>query len=282
MISIIICSRTENISDTLQNNIADTIGCDFELVVIDNSKNKHSIFTAYNEGVSKSQGDILCFMHDDVLYHTHGWGNIVRKHFQDNPKLGLLGVAGAHLLSNSPIYWFHTPFISEHNLTNDNGTIIECFHHAYYNENGIAEVATVDGMCFFIRKELFKKIRFDDITYQGFHAYDMDICMQVHQIGYTVAVCNTFLIEHSWSESACTTKKGMELFEKNLKLFAKKWNDHLPICKGLDFITPTVLVRINNLMKSSYDAKCARSNKAYRLVRFLLNIPNRIIHTIKK
>lgn len=281
MISIIICTRKSDIASTLKENIQNTIGCEYELVVIDNSDNRHSIFTAYNEGVRRAKGDILCFMHDDILYHTNGWGPIIQKHFQDDPEIGLIGVAGSHINAKSPIYWSNSPFISEHNLHNDNGSIIECFHHKYYNEKGIAEVASVDGMCFLFRKELFDSIRFDNITYQGFHAYDMDICMQVHQTGYKVVVCNTFLIEHFWSESACSTKKGMELFEKNLILFAQKWNNHLPMCKGLDFMTPTTLLRLNNLMSASYDAKCARRSKAYKLGRALLNIPKGIFLTKK-
>lgn len=74
MISLIICSRTPTISEELSTNIAETIGCEYELVVIDNSKNEFSIFSAYNEGVKRSNGDVLCFMHDDILFRTLNWG----------------------------------------------------------------------------------------------------------------------------------------------------------------------------------------------------------------
>ena len=60
MISCIICSRRPDISAELKENIASTIGCEYELVVIDNSKNEYSIFSAYNEGVRRAKGDILC------------------------------------------------------------------------------------------------------------------------------------------------------------------------------------------------------------------------------
>ena len=49
-ISCIICSRNTEISEELRYNIDYTIGCDYELVVIDNSKKEYNIF-AYNEGV---------------------------------------------------------------------------------------------------------------------------------------------------------------------------------------------------------------------------------------
>lgn len=56
MISCIICSRRLDISAELKENIASTIGREYELVVIDNSKNERSIYGAYNHGVINSTG----------------------------------------------------------------------------------------------------------------------------------------------------------------------------------------------------------------------------------
>ena len=67
MISIIICSRDKSISEELSTNISETINHDYELIVIDNSKNKYSIFEAYNSGIKKSKGLYWCFIHDDIL-----------------------------------------------------------------------------------------------------------------------------------------------------------------------------------------------------------------------
>ena len=55
MLSLIICSRHSDISDKLKDNIQKTIIAEYELIVIDNSKNKYSIFSAYNEGVKKAR-----------------------------------------------------------------------------------------------------------------------------------------------------------------------------------------------------------------------------------
>ncbi len=43
MISIIICSRGEKISTLLEQNIQNTIGTQFEIILIDNSENKYFI-----------------------------------------------------------------------------------------------------------------------------------------------------------------------------------------------------------------------------------------------
>ena len=51
-------------------NISETVGCDHEIIVIDNSEKRFSIFSAYNEAIRRARGDILVFMHDDILYKT--------------------------------------------------------------------------------------------------------------------------------------------------------------------------------------------------------------------
>lgn len=269
MFSIIICSRKPDITADLKQNIADTIGCDYELVVIDNSNNQYNIFQAYNEGVKRSQGEVLCFMHEDILFRSNNWGNDILDVFDDKT-IGLVGFAGTHFLSSSPFYWTNSPFISEHNLTNDKGVVLECFQDEYYNANGIVDLVAVDGFCFFIKKQLFESIRFDDKTYSGFHAYDMDICMQVLMAGYRVCACNKVLIEHFWSESDSRTKKGYEILDNNLTLFANKHKDVLPMHRGVEGVPDYVWERIDGLMKNAYESKRVRKSKAYRLGKFLL------------
>ena len=111
MISLIICSRQPDIPQELKDNIALTIGVEYELVVIDNSKNQYSIFLAYNEGVRRSQYPYLCFMHEDILYHTQEWGKNVVEHFKDE-KVGLIGVVGTHFLPDTPCGWYHSMIVS--------------------------------------------------------------------------------------------------------------------------------------------------------------------------
>lgn len=262
MISIIICSRKADISAELKQNLANTIGCEFELVVIDNSKNTYSIFEAYNEGVSLSKGDVLCFMHEDVLFRSCGWGETIEKHFREKEEIGLIGFAGTHFLPDTPMYWYSSPFISQRNLNNDQGVVKEHFHEEWFGRNNLIEVVAVDGFCFFVRKALFGSISFDEQTYQGFHIYDMDICMQVIEAGFKVYVCRDILIEHFWSEKKQYSKQGANLFSYNLELFARKWRSSLPIDKGLQ-LPAMVFKRINGLCKQAYEGGKIRGSKEY-------------------
>ena len=135
MISIIICSRTKQLPKALFDNIDNTIGCAYELITIDNSTGKHSIFSAYNEGVRRSNGDILLFRHDDITHISSDWGRVAEEILSDE-SIGLLGVGGSHIMPDFPAYYCESPYMSFHNQDNDNGTIIK----------------NVDGYCFYFIK----------------------------------------------------------------------------------------------------------------------------------
>jgi glycosyltransferase involved in cell wall biosynthesis len=235
MISLIICSRKSDISNSLKENIERTIGTDYELIVIDNSTNKYSIFSAYNEGVRRSKGDILCFMHEDILYHTNNWGISVYKYFGEDKKLGLLGVSGGCYLPKIPCYWHISPFLVYKDHTESINS---------YQKKSIFEVAACDGLWFCISKNLFDHIDFDEDLYFGFHYYDMDICMQVLFAQYKVCVCD-FDIEH---HADCRIDDS---FYKNQQLFFDKWNTYLPIYRGINE-SDLVLSHIENLLVHNY------------------------------
>ena len=44
-------------------------------------------------------------MHDDIVYHTKGWGETVLSHFREK-KVGMIGVAGTRYLSDIPSIWW--------------------------------------------------------------------------------------------------------------------------------------------------------------------------------
>lgn len=268
MISIIICSRYNGISEGLKESISQTIGEEFELIIVDNSRNKYSIFSAYNEGVRRSEGEILCFCHEDILFHSENWGNAVREILSDE-SIGAVGVIGTHFLPNAPMYWWSSPFISQYSINNDHGKVTMNDTRGYFHGN-IADVVAVDGVCFFIPRRLFSMIRFDDQAYRGFHVYDMDICMQIQQCGKRVCVTDALTIEHFWSEDSIRNRKYMAKLDENLNIFHRKWAGSLPVVRGIDE-PEIVLDRLNNLCIQAYDSIRVRKSKAYRIGRFLLS-----------
>jgi hypothetical protein len=219
MISIIICSRQNSISPELRENIQQTIGIEFEIIIIDNSANTHTIFTAYNKGVALSRYPILLFMHDDIFYHTQNWGCRVADHFKQE-EIGGIGVAGTAYIPFMPGGWWSSG-IGHLYLLQSEGKNTKPF--LWNNFEGTKEVVALDGVWFCIRRNLFDRIKFDEDTYKGFHFYDVDISLQVFHLGYKLLCVKDILIHHLSSGSL--DEKWIE----NSLIFRKKWKDKLPV-----------------------------------------------------
>lgn len=196
MISLITCSRNEPSWDLHQRNILKTAGTDdIQYIRIDNRDNRYSLCSAYNEGIKRAEGDILVFMHEDAFLAEGGWAEKLVKKFKDQ-SIGLVGVAGTQYLFADNPAWVTAgrPFIKGqviHEL--DKGA--KYFLTVFDWQREDADVVAVDGLFFAIRKSLFDQIHFDDITFNGFHLYDMDICMQVLKT-HRLIVTTDILVKH--------------------------------------------------------------------------------------
>ncbi len=194
MISVIICSRTPWISSKFEENIGSTIGEEYELVVIDNSRKQYSIAGAYNLGLKRSTGDIQVFVHDDVLFQTPNWGAVVTGIFKDNKKVGLIGVAGNSIKTRMPSPWWGGPgkkfnYIVQHYEGNLPARNLEYG----FNGRSLAEVAVIDGV--FMAMEKDDRIGFDE-DLSGFHNYDLDLSIKHHSFHKKVIVTRQILLEH--------------------------------------------------------------------------------------
>jgi GT2 family glycosyltransferase len=231
MLSLIICSRNQDLLTQLKENIHTTIRCEYELIIIDNSHNTYSIFEAYNEGVKRARYAYLCFMHEDVLFHTLNWGNKLISHFHSDNSVGLIGVVGTHFMPKTLSYWCDTTLISgrliQGQAINNEYTNVLVEHTQYTHEKNFIEAAAIDGFWFAIKRDLFNDIAFDEKLYKGFHFYDMDISMQVTSINYKIIIVMDILIEHF------SYGNGGPGFRSAQKLFFKKWNGVFPVIKGI-------------------------------------------------
>lgn len=217
-LSIIICGTFPQIPNNLDKNIKTTIGnVRFEIIYINNSLLKHSIFNVYNIGFEKSKYDYICFMHQDISFLSNNWGEISIKRFQNSP-IGLLGVIGAKYISENALGWWEAKDKCGFAIDNCHG--IMAFSSQY------ELVSCIDGLWMIVRKELYPKIKFDEDTFNGFHCYDMDLCLQMLYGGFEIAVEPSIKISHN-SGGNCSTS----FYINTLKL-RNKYYTKLPIsCK---------------------------------------------------
>jgi glycosyltransferase involved in cell wall biosynthesis len=226
MISIIICSRIKTISENLTKNIKNTIGCEYELVIINNSENTYSIFEAYNLGITKSQGEFLCFIHDDIFIQTDKWGKVIEDIFLINPQVGLLGIAGGKIKSKMPSAWWDTGEnvlkLVQHYKKNSTSKL----WNQGYDDGDLVEVVAIDGVFMVMRSD--KRITFDE-RLKGFHNYDLYLSLKHLILKKKIVVTNKILLEH-FSEGSID-----KAWYESSSRFHKLYKNYLPLDLNGDY-----------------------------------------------
>jgi GT2 family glycosyltransferase len=236
MISIVICSRNSQLDEYLASNIKRTIGrIDYEIILIDNSENSYSIFSAYNIGFKKSKYPIVCFMHEDIEYRTQNWGQLVVNCFK-NKDVGLSGIIGSKYISEIPCGWWLSKSRRGHIIEKRNNEDIREDFGAKKEE----QVVTIDGLWFCIRKNLYPTISFDTKTFKGFHCYDMDISLQILKLKYQIQVIQDMELYHKSQGST------NDAFYFNCVLLYKKWRNSLPVSIDINDKEKTENIRFVN------------------------------------
>ena len=275
MISIIICSRGNDIPNELRQSIASTIDCYYELVIIDNSASKYSIFEAYNEGVRIAKGDILCFIHEDVVFHSSGWGRIISSHLSNHKEVGAIGFLGGHYLPSRPCYWSEPRVESAHYIqgeTLDGVYSSRRINHQKYRQSRTF-VAAIDGVFMAMPKSVFDElgVRWDDSSYSGFHFYDADMCMQIHNAGLKIEILWDVWMEHK------SCGNTVDAFLEARQIWFKKWQSYLPLVCGVEMTDEDIDICriIMDITDQSYQYSRIRRSLAYRLGKALLH-PSRV------
>ncbi|HIZ26975.1 glycosyltransferase [Barnesiella sp. An55] len=220
MISIIVCSINPAKVEAFRANVLETIGLPCEFIFYDNRETGYSITHVYNLCAEKAKGEYLCFAHEDICFRTSNWGERVVSLLQ-KPTTGVVGFAGSTAKLATYSGWGSMKQYTRYNYVQRfrDGSIK--YFIANPDKVSASPVIVLDGMCLFMRREVWAEIRFDEKTFQGFHLYDLDISMAVGQ-KYVNYVINDVLLEH-FSEGSY----NKAWFDDTVK-FHKKWADRLP------------------------------------------------------
>ena len=223
MLSMVICSLNNELLERLKINIRETAGEDVEIIVVDNSRNEYSLCAAYNKGAGLAKGDIVCFVHEDILFKTRNWGSIIQK-ILDDKKVGLTGVAGAYYYPLPPTGWFHSHELEvniiQHYKYSDKAP--QEIKLSKFPDQPLCDVAVLDGLFLAGRKEVIAQYSFDEKLLSGYHGYDMDISLQVGQ-SYKLKATKEIWIEHL-SEGQQTRD-----WYRSMKKISGKWKNRLPV-----------------------------------------------------
>ncbi|MBX9782832.1 MAG: glycosyltransferase family protein [Chitinophagaceae bacterium] len=222
MISIIICSVNPGYLKAVSENIKTTIGLPYELLVTDNRNSNKGICKVYNEAAAKAKNDMLCFLHEDVCFHTMNWGQLLITILSDK-SVGLVGISGSGYKSAYPGSW--TACRKDYYRVNT----IQHFKHLKGDvqtkcnpfDETESEVAVIDGVLMAGRKKIWQEHPFDEVMFAGFHGYDLDWSLSVGT-NCKVVVTHRILLEH-FSEGSYTKEWIASCFAVQ-----RKWKHCLP------------------------------------------------------
>lgn len=220
MFSIICCSVNPEAAAALERNVARTIGVPFEFICFDNRSRGWGLCTVYNECAARTRYDLLCFVHEDVRFLTEGWGELLAPQLRASAT-GVVGFAGSILKLKRMTGWNTCGRdVRAHYVQHMRGGR----HPRLINPRGadFSPVVTLDGLCLFTQREVWRESPFDEATFGGFHCYDIDFTLAA-ATRHTNYVCHTVLVEH-FSEGSFSRDwvEGME------RLHAK-WAPLLPM-----------------------------------------------------
>ena len=193
MVSIIVSSYDKDLFFKFENSLKSSIGVPYQLIKIDNP-NKYSLSKAYNLGAEEARFDILVFVHEDVVFATENWGMILCQLFEQNEKLGIVGVAGSLKKSCLPTGWgTGTAKYDRINLIQANEAHEE-IHSTRKGNQSFEPVKVLDGVFLATTKKIWETLRFDE-SLLGFHVYDIDFSLRVTQ-SYLGLITYEILLKH--------------------------------------------------------------------------------------
>ncbi|WP_294250954.1 glycosyltransferase [uncultured Chryseobacterium sp.] len=193
MISIIISSYQNHYYDQLVANIKESIGnCAYEVIQVCNP-GIMGVAKAYNTGAKKANYPFLLFVHEDILFKTPNWGDLLVSHLKEKDT-GIIGLAGSSYVPCAPSSWtvsekYNAVNILQGNKNNKDYTAIRT------TVKNKTPVFAVDGVFMAVRKEHYEQFHFNEKLLSGFHGYDLDFSLRMSG-KFRNYVVDDILIQH--------------------------------------------------------------------------------------
>lgn len=225
--SIVSCISKPDVYDRCVLTSANSCrhGFDIEFVPILNSEGLYSASLALNVGLDSSRSDIIIICHQDVSL-VGNWFEILEKTIAKLPDdWAILGSAGISLeCSRRDVgFWGGTKGDEEFivgSVWDDDSKLGEL---PYWNGiKEITKVHCVDECLFVLRKST--GLRFDP-SFNGFHFYGVDICLQARAAGYGVYCADLPIVHYGKYSASFTDDSRYWSFFRKLKA---KWDLMFP------------------------------------------------------
>lgn len=190
-----------------------------EILVYEND-GVNSLPEIYNIGLNESKNDIVVFIHDDLILETKNITPKVIRLFEKNPDYGIIGIAGTDNLISGMWWQDKTSMYGIVGHEHEGKRHVNHYSKGDYSEK-IKEVVVIDGLFMMIHKQRIKH-KFNE-QFEGFHFYDLPICLENHLDGVKVGVTTKIKVTHK--SIGMVNKK----WEKNKLLFEALYEKNFPL-----------------------------------------------------
>ena len=218
-ITTCINNPTQYASHVLGSLLNNYTGKELQLVPIMNLTNAYNAASALNAGIRRSHAKVVVLCHQDVIFYK-AWVEIlfVRMAELGKKPWALLGTAG----------------IRADGVTS--GVVQRLDGSFDWNTRykmPLFTVQTLDEHCMVYNKD--SQVFFDEKTFDGFHFYGPDICLQAHSQGLEVLGMYNPLVHNGAGGSLVSGKKEYDRLLDNLTV---KWGRKFSMIR-----TPTCIIK---------------------------------------
>jgi GT2 family glycosyltransferase/glycosyltransferase involved in cell wall biosynthesis len=189
------------------------------LSVILNAENK-GFGGAVNQGLAAARGDYLVVLNNDTVVGP-GWARGMRRHFESDPKLGLICPITNNIGNEAQVALAGT-------------TVTEVFasarNYALVKTGTLLPLDNVAFFCVMMPRAVHSRVGgLDERFFPGFFEDD-DYCLRVKQEGWTVGCAEDVFVYHELSASFGKEEPAHRkaIFDRNKRLFEEKWGAWKP------------------------------------------------------
>lgn len=217
-ISVVIATR--QIDDTYLEHVSKMFSHPKTEIIIYENNGEESLAKMYNRGLEESKNNIVVLMHDDLILETRNIAPKVIKLFEKNPEYGIIGIAGTDNLISGMWWQDRSSMYGVVAHENEGKRHVNHYSKGDYSEK-LKEVVVVDGLFLMIDKTRIKH-KFNE-QFDGFHFYDLPICLENHLDGVKIGVTTKIKVTH---KSIGMVNKQ---WEKNKLFFEALYEKNFPL-----------------------------------------------------
>lgn len=172
-----------------------------------------------NAGAARAQGDILCFVNQDIEANQYslGWDNAIRAAFED----ASVGIVAPRLLFPPDKNGVAKVQSVGGEFDANCAPVHRCIGYSnleHWEVNIPREVGWATAAFIAIRKDLFQQVGGFDESYIGGYFEDVEICLKVRELGYKVWFTQAATFMHRVGSTG-----GNPRFHDNALLFRERW-----------------------------------------------------------